>query len=221
MCLGAHPDDIEIGAGGTILQLVDGDWLASATWIVFSGTPDRVAEGRTAADAFLRGVAVRTVTFHAFRDGYFPAAYGEVKDAFEALKAGSVRPDVILAPRSDDAHQDHRLIAELARTTFRDHLILEYEIPKYDGDLATPNTYIVLDQGVLERKVELLVASFPSQSGRTWFDPEVFRGLARIRGIEAGGDSRYAEGFHARNSRFVLGRADRGSRSGIRGGPER
>jgi LmbE family N-acetylglucosaminyl deacetylase len=196
LCLGAHPDDIEIGAGGTILQLAGAGSVRAATWVVFSGTPERVAEGTASANAFLDGVMDRTVAFHDVRDGYFPANYGLLKEAFEALKA-SASPDLVLMPRADDAHQDHRLVAELARTTFRDHVLLEYEIAKFDADLRPPNAYVALDEAILARKIELIGAAFGSQHGRTWFDPEAFRGLARIRGIEAGGGVRYAEAFHA------------------------
>jgi LmbE family N-acetylglucosaminyl deacetylase len=206
LCVGAHPDDIEIGAGGTILQLAAGGRLASAAWVVLSGTPERVAEGTRSAAAFLDGVAEPSVAFHDFRDGYFPAAFAAIKDVFEALK-GSVRPDIVLAPRSDDAHQDHRLVAQLAWNTFRDHLVLEYEIPKYDGDLGTPNVFVPLEESVLARKLDLIAGSFGSQAGRTWFDPETFRGLARIRGIEAGAGVRYAEAFHARKVRLSVGAA--------------
>jgi LmbE family N-acetylglucosaminyl deacetylase len=204
-CLGAHPDDIEIGAGGAVLQLAGAGRLDAVTWVVFSGTPDRVREGKAAAEAFLDGVPTRTITFHDFRDGYFPSCYGDIKDVFEALKSEIRAPDLILGPRIDDAHQDHRLVAELARSTFRDHLILEYEIPKYDGDLSTPNVYVSLEPADLERKIDLIVGSFPSQVDRAWFDPESFRGLARIRGIEAGGGARYAEGFHASKTRLAFG----------------
>ena len=204
LCLGAHPDDIEIGAGGTILQLAASGLLASATWVVMSGTSKRVEEGTRSAEAFLDGVTQRSIAFHAFRDGFLPAAFAELKDEFEALKA-SVRPDLVLAPRTDDAHQDHRLVAQLAWNTFRDHLVLEYEIPKYDGDMGSPNVYVPLDEPTLTRKLDLIEGSFGSQSGRTWFDPETFRGLARLRGIEAGAGVRYAEGFYGRKVRFAVG----------------
>jgi LmbE family N-acetylglucosaminyl deacetylase len=196
LCLGAHPDDIEIGAGGTVLRLAASGALRAVTWIVFSGTPERRAEGARAADAFLDGVADRTITFHAFRDGFFPAAFSELKEAFEALK-GAVQPDLVIAPRADDAHQDHRLVAELTWNTFRDHLVLGYEIPKYDGDLHPPNAYVALDEALLARKIDLILSSFGSQRDHSWFDAETFRGMARIRGIEAGGPVRYAEAYHA------------------------
>jgi LmbE family N-acetylglucosaminyl deacetylase len=203
LCLGAHPDDIEIGAGGTILQLAASGCVASATWVVMSGTSERVDEGTRSAEAFLDGIARHSVVFHTFRDGFLPAAFTDVKEVFEALKV-SAQPDLVLAPRTDDAHQDHRLVAQLAWNTFRDHLILEYEIPKYDGDMGSPNVYVALDEPTLGRKLDLIAGSFGSQSGRTWFDPETFRGLARLRGIEAGAGIRCAEGFHGRKVRFAV-----------------
>ncbi len=203
LCLGAHPDDIEIGAGGTILQLAASGRVASATWVVMSGTRERVDEGTRAAEAFLDGIPQRSVVFHDHRDGFLPAAFAELKDQFEALKA-SVQPDIVLAPRTDDAHQDHRLVAQLAWNTYRDHLILEYEIPKYDGDMGSPNVYVPLDEATLGRKLDLIAGSFGSQSARSWFDPETFRGLARLRGIEAGSETRYAEGFRGRKVRFAV-----------------
>ncbi len=196
LCLGAHPDDIELGAGGTILRLRAAGAVRAASWVVFSGTPERRREGTVAATSFLDTIEDRTIEFHDARDGYFPAAFAELKDTFERLK-DSVQPDLVLAPRLDDAHQDHRVIAELTWNTFRDHLILGYEIPKYDGDLRPPNAFVALDEDVLTRKLDIILASFGSQRSRTWFDPEVFRGLARIRGVEAGGGTRYAEAFHA------------------------
>ncbi len=214
LCLGAHPDDIEIGAGGTVLQLARNGRLGAVNWVVFSGTPERVREGRAAAEAFLTGATRPTVAFHDLRDGYFPAQFAEVKDVLETIKA-TARPDLVLMPRARDAHQDHRLVAELARTTFRDHLLLEYEIAKYDGDLQPPNAYVALDEAVLARKIEIILASFGSQRGRTWFDAEAFRGLARIRGIEAGGGARYAEAYHANKVLLAVGRpVDRGAADG-------
>jgi LmbE family N-acetylglucosaminyl deacetylase len=198
LCLGAHPDDIEIGAGGTLLQLVAGGRAAAVTWVVLSGTPERVAEGLQAARLVLAGVTEQRIVFHDLPDGRFPASWARAKELVEALKAD--RPDLVIGPALHDAHQDHRLVAELTWTTFRDHLVLGYEIPKYDGDLATPNVYVPLSEAVLARKVEIIESSFRSQADRTWFDPETFRGLARIRGIEAGGVVRYAEAFHARKA---------------------
>jgi LmbE family N-acetylglucosaminyl deacetylase len=206
LCLGAHSDDLEIGAGGTILQLAASGRLATVTWVVFSGTPDRVREGTASAEACLAGVADCRILFHDLPDGHFPGHWSDVKDGLEALKS-TTDPGLIIAPRRDDAHQDHRLLGELALTTFRNHLILGYEIPKYDGDLGTPSVYVPLPEDVLERKIELIRGAFGSQAGRTWFDPETFRGLARLRGIEAGAGVRYAEAFDARKVRLELGGA--------------
>jgi len=203
LCIGAHPDDIEIGAAGTILQLVRSGRVTAATWAVFSGAEERVREGTEAAQQVLEGVADRTILFHDLPDGSFPAQWGAAKERVEALKAAA--PDLILAPSLHDAHQDHRLLAELTWTTFRDHLVLGYEVPKYDGDLLTPNVYVPLEEADLERKLGLIESGFASQAGRTWFDRETFRGLARLRGIEAGGSTRYAEAFHARKLRLGLG----------------
>jgi LmbE family N-acetylglucosaminyl deacetylase len=195
LCLGAHPDDIEIGAGGTILQLAASGCVASATWVVMSGTSERVDEGTRSAEAFLDGIARHSVVFHTFRDGFLPAAFTDVKEVFEALKV-SAQPDLVLAPRTDDAHQDHRLVAQLAWNTFRDHLILEYEIPKYDGDLGSPNVFVALDDATARRKVNGILDHFPSQRRRAWFDADTFRALLRLRGMEANAPDRFAEGFY-------------------------
>jgi LmbE family N-acetylglucosaminyl deacetylase len=197
VCLGAHPDDIEIGAGGTILRLVGEGSVRSVRWVVLSGTEDRATEARRAADRFLEGVEERAVTVEGFRDGHFPDAWGQIKETLEGVaQAGPA--DLVLTPRRDDWHQDHRLIGQLVWTVFRDQLILEYEIPKWDGDLATPNLYVDLPGWAVERKSRLLVESFPSQAGRSWFAPETFEALARLRGVEARASEGFAEGFHAR-----------------------
>ena len=197
LCLGAHPDDIEIGAGGTILRLIAERRIRSARWAVLSGNEARAAEARAAAERFLEGVDDRLVSVAAFRDGRFPATWAEIKDALEAI-ASEGRPDLVLAPRRDDWHQDHRLVGELVWTVFRDELILEYEIPKWDGDLVTPNVYVQLPAWAIERKARLIAESFPSQAGRDWFSPETFEALARLRGIEARAPEHFAEGFHGR-----------------------
>ena len=197
LCLGAHPDDIEIGAGGTILRLAEERRLDSVRWAVMSGTEERAAEAQTAAEHFLEGVPVREVTVDGFRDGHFPAAWSALKDSVEAIAAVSA-PDLVLVPRRDDWHQDHRVLAELAWTVFRDQVILEYEIPKWDGDLTTPNVYVALPARLVQRKSALILASFPSQSGRDWFSADTFEALARIRGVEARATEGFAEGFHAR-----------------------
>jgi LmbE family N-acetylglucosaminyl deacetylase len=197
VCLGAHPDDIEIGAGGTILRLVAEGLIRSVRWGVLSGSDNRAAEARRAADLFLDGVTDRKVSVDGFRDGHFPDAWGGIKETLEAL-AREGPADLVLAPRRDDWHQDHRLVGELVWTVFRDQLILEYEIPKWDGDLATPNVYIELPSWAVERKGQLIVESFPSQADHDWFAPQTFEALARLRGIEAHAPEHFAEGFHGR-----------------------
>jgi LmbE family N-acetylglucosaminyl deacetylase len=197
VCLGAHPDDIEIGAGGTILRLIAEGRIRSVRWVVLSGTDERAMEARRSADAFLDGVDDRAVSVERYRDGRFPEAWGDIKETLEAV-AGAGPADVVLAPRRDDWHQDHRLIGELVWTVFRDQLILEYEIPKWDGDLTTPNLYVDVPRWAVERKAQLLVESFPSQAGRAWFAAETFEALARLRGVESRASDGFAEGFHAR-----------------------
>lgn len=197
LCFGAHADDIEIGAGGMILRLIAEGRISSARWVVLSGDEVRAAEARSSAARFLEGVEDRLVSVAGFRDGRFPARWDEVKDAIEAV-AGEGRPDLVLGPRIDDRHQDHRLVGELVWTAFRDALILEYEIPKWEGDLATPNVYVQLPAWAVQRKAQLIIESFPSQADRSWFIPETFEALARLRGIEARAPDRLAEGFHGR-----------------------
>lgn len=194
LCLGAHSDDIEIGAGGAILT-----WLASGAgidvhWCVGSAIGERADEARKSAADFLKGAAKSELHLAEFRDGYFPAERSAVKDWVESLK--HIQPDVVLVHQRDDAHQDHRFLNELAWNSFRDHLILEYEIPKWDGDMGKPNMYVALEESVLARKIELLNAHFGTQRSKAWFDDETFRGLARLRGMEC--RARYAEAFYAR-----------------------
>jgi LmbE family N-acetylglucosaminyl deacetylase len=197
LCLGAHADDIEIGCGGTIRRWAHEGRLAEVRWVVFSGDGSRQDEARAGAAAFLGGVTVQAVQIEAFRDGYFPSNLAEIKDRFEVLK-GEIQPDIILTHRRDDAHQDHRAVNELAWNTFRDHVILEFEIPKYDGDLVTPNVYVELDDALIEEKAQLLDEAFGSQRDRHWFSRETFVGLARVRGVECRSSGGYAEGFVGR-----------------------
>lgn len=197
LALGAHADDIEIGAGGTVLRLAAEGRLASVTWVVFSGTPERAAEARASAALFLAGVEQRRVEVAGFTDGFLPWAGDQVKRLFERLK-GEVRPDLVLTHRRADAHQDHRLLAELTWNTWRDHLVLEYEIPKYDGDLGQPNVFVTLDRSRCERKIELLLEHFSSQRDRRWFTEDTFWSILRLRGLESNSPSTYAEAFHAR-----------------------
>jgi len=201
LCIGAHCDDLEIGCGGTVL-----DWLArhsdaEVTWAVMSASGTRAVEARRSAAAFLRKAARRTVALHDFPDGHFPARFSELKAAFAALaRAGS--PDVVLTHRLEDRHQDHRLVAELAWQTFRDHLILEFEIPKYEGDLGNPNLYVPLTPSVARRKVVNLMRLFPTQRSKDWFRPETFEATMHLRGLECRAPSGFAEAFHARKLVF-------------------
>jgi LmbE family N-acetylglucosaminyl deacetylase len=202
LALGAHADDIEIGCGGTILDLVERGQVAAATWVVFSGSQERAGEAQASAAAFLDGVAERAVAVHGFRDGFLPYDGAAVKDVFERLKH-EVDPDLVLTHRGDDAHQDHRLVSELTWNTFRDHLILEYEIPKYDGDLGRPNVFVPLSEPTYRRKIELLQKGFPSQQSKPWFTEDTFLAMMRLRGMESNAPSRHAEGFVCR--KLVLG----------------
>ena len=197
LCLGAHSDDIEIGCGGALLRLLLEHADCHVHWVVFSANPEREQEARRSAADFLQGTAEATVLVHSFRESYFPYVAAEIKDAFEHLK-GLVSPDLVFAHRRDDVHQDHRLIADLCWNTFRNHLILEYEIPKYEGDLGHPNLFVPLDRVHAQRKIELLMRHFATQRNRSWFRPEVFEGLMTLRGIECNAADGRAEAFHLR-----------------------
>ena len=203
LTIGAHADDIEIGCGGTLLYLAGGGFPLHVTWVVLSAAGVREQEAVGSAAAFLKDVGQTTIVLKAFRDGFLPWVGAEVKEVFEGLK-GEVAPDLVLIPRREDAHQDHRLVAELTWNTFRDHLVLEYEIPKYDGDLGSPNLFVPLPIGVCERKVELLLDGFPSQHDRSWFTPDTFWALLRLRGVESNAPSGFAEAFHCRKMRLGL-----------------
>ena len=197
LCLGAHSDDIEIGCGGTILRLLDEFPGISIHWIVFGASGQRAREATRSAEAFLKDARSQTIEVKGFRDGYLPYIGGEVKDVFEGLKAGPP-PDLILTHYRHDLHQDHRLICELTWNTFRDHLIWEYEVPKYDGDLGTPNLYVSLTGEMCRRKTDHLMKHFRTQRSKRWFTRDVFMGLMRLRGIEAAGPHPYAEAFYGR-----------------------
>lgn len=198
LCLGAHSDDIEIGCGGTVLRLL-GERKAAVDWVVFSASPARAREARRAASLFLRGAAASTVTIRRFRDGFFPAQFAAIKNEFERLKK-KVSPDLIFSPSRQDAHQDHRAVAELVWNTFRDHFVLEYEIPKYDGDLGAPGFFVPLEEETCRKKIRLVREAFRSQAGRQWFREETFWSLLRLRGIESNSPSTLAEGFYCRKA---------------------
>jgi LmbE family N-acetylglucosaminyl deacetylase len=197
LAVGAHADDIEIGCGGTILRLVAEHPGLEVDWLVLSGAGERAEEATESAAAFTEGAGATRVTVEGFRDGFFPYEGGAVKERFERLK-DEVAPDLILTHRLEDRHQDHRLVAELTWNTFRGHLIWEFEIPKFEGDLGQPNLYVPLEPDVGQRKVELLRKCFPSQAGRSWFSDDTFWALLRLRGVESGGPGRFAEAFTAR-----------------------
>jgi LmbE family N-acetylglucosaminyl deacetylase len=211
LCLGAHSDDIEIGCGGTLLHLLARRKSVAIDWIVFSGDAVRAAEARASARRLV-GVGEGAATSGAgsrprietksFRDGFFPSQQVAIKEEFEKLKRRPA-PDLVFCPWRGDAHQDHRVLAELAWNTFRDHYILEYEVPKYDGDLGSPNVYVPLEEKTARRKVEHLMQAFPSQAGNQWYTEETFRAVLRLRGIECNAESGLAEGFYARKT--VLG----------------
>jgi LmbE family N-acetylglucosaminyl deacetylase len=197
LCIGAHCDDIEIGCGATLIHLRERAPAARLHWLVLSGENGRDAETQTAARELLGGSQHLEVEVKHFRGSYFPAQGAEIKDAFEELK-GRARPDLIFTHFLDDRHQDHRVIAELTRNTIRDHRILEYEIPKFEGDLGHPNVFVPVSRATVEHKVATLLKCFPSQRSRTWFDADVFRGLMRLRGVECNAESGFAEAFHGR-----------------------
>jgi LmbE family N-acetylglucosaminyl deacetylase len=191
LAIGAHPDDIEIGAGGTLLGLAESQPGLRVTYVVLTGTPERQLEARAAAEAFLPGAEL-SVRLHDLPEGRLPAVWARAKDALEEVAAVAA-PDLVLAPSVDDAHQDHRVIGEIVPTVFRDQLYLAYEIPKWDGDMGRPSMYVPMSADMARRKIELLHKSYPSQRGRDWWDDEVFLGLARLRGMEC--RAPYAEAF--------------------------
>jgi LmbE family N-acetylglucosaminyl deacetylase len=196
LCLGSHADDIEIGCGGTILQLLASRPDVHVTWVVFSANVERAKEARVSADRFLERAKQKEIIVNDFRDGFFPFEGTKVKESFEELK--KVSPDLVFTHSRKDAHQDHRLMAELTWNTFRDHLILEYEIPKYDGDLGQPNFFAPLNSDVCQTKIRYIMDSFQSQHGKRWFQPETFFSLMRLRGMECNSESGSAEAFYCR-----------------------
>ncbi|MBI5652424.1 MAG: PIG-L family deacetylase [Chloroflexi bacterium] len=201
LCLGAHSDDIEIGCGGTLLKLSARYPRLAVDWIVFGASGARGDEARASAQDFLRAVESKAIRVYDFRDGFFPYAGAQIKDHFEELKRASA-PDLILTHYRNDLHQDHRLLCELTWNTFRDHLILEYEIPKYDGDLGAPNFFVPLDEPTIQQKIKLLLEHFGTQRSKDWFTADTFRALLRLRGVEARAPTQFAEAFYARKIIF-------------------
>jgi len=202
LCLGAHADDVEIGCGGTLLNMVAAHHDVRVDWVVFSGSEQRANEARASAARFLDGAATQNVEMKSFRDGFFPYVGYEVKQFFEELKQ-RCSPDIIFTHFRDDRHQDHRLISDLTWNTFRDHLILEYEIPKYDGDLGHPNFFVHLDEPTCQRKVRGIIEAFQTQRNRHWFTEDTFLSLLRLRGVESSAPQGYAEGFFCRKAIFA------------------
>ena len=201
LCLGAHCDDIEIGCGGTILRLVETYPSLSFYWIVFSSNAEREQEASHSASLFLKQVKSKSVVIKQFKDGFLPFNGEEVKQLFEQVKQ-EFNPDIIFTHYRQDLHQDHRLISDFTWNTFRNHLIFEYEIPKYDGDLGKPNFFVHLDEDACHHKIQYITDSFRSQHSKQWFTPETFLSLLRIRGIESNSPGKYAEGFHCRKVIF-------------------
>ena len=202
LLLGAHCDDLEIGCGGTILHMVERWPHTRFVWVTLSSDAGRVAETRAAAACLLAGTDNVKVCVETFRGSYFPYDGAALKDYFETLKA--YQPDLILTHYRHDLHQDHRVTNELTWNTFRDHLILEYEIPKFDGDLGVPNTFVALSKANLGRKIDILLECFPSQLQRTWFTRDTFEAIARLRGIECNAPDGFAEAFYSRKNRLVF-----------------
>ncbi len=196
LCLGSHSDDIEIGCGGTILRLLSEVRELDIVWIVFGASNEREQEARNSAALFLSQAKRKEVIIKNFRDGFFPFEGAAIKNYFEVLKRTS--PDLIFTHNRKDAHQDHRLIAELTWNTFRNHLILEYEIPKYDGDLGQPNLFVPLDREFYDKKIRYVMDAFETQRAKPWFAKETFLGLMRLRGMECVATSGYAEAFYCR-----------------------
>jgi LmbE family N-acetylglucosaminyl deacetylase len=203
LCLGAHSDDIEIGCGGLILRLIHRFTKIEIDWVVFSAPVKREQEARRSAAVLLHGARRTRVSIKHFRDGFFPYQGAEIKQVFERLKRGP-SPDLVLTHCREDRHQDHRLLSDLTWNTFRDHWILEYEIPKFDGDLGAPNCFVPLDRGTCARKVKHLQSVFASQRDKDWFTPETFMGLMRLRGMECRAPGGYAEAFYARKLMLEL-----------------
>jgi LmbE family N-acetylglucosaminyl deacetylase len=197
LAIGAHPDDIEIGCGATVLRMAEAYPEAEILWVVLTGDGERGEEARRSAAGFVAGFGASRVVVGDFRDAFLPYEGAPVKEFFEGLKS-EFSPDLILTHQRDDLHQDHRLACELTWNTWRDHLILEYEIPKYDGDLGAPNLFVHLDDSAVQRKIDLLLDHFGSQLDRRWFTEDLFRSLLRVRGMESNSPTGQAEAFYCR-----------------------
>jgi LmbE family N-acetylglucosaminyl deacetylase len=205
LCLGAHCDDIEIGCGGTILKLIENYSNIVFYWVVFSSNEQRAKEAIKSANNFLKGAKVENIIVNKFRNGFFPYIGAEIKEYFEQLKQ-EISPDLIFTHYRHDLHQDHRLISDLTWNTFRNHLILEYEIPKYDGDLGSPNFFVHLDESVCRRKVHHLLDAFETERQKQWFTEDTFLSIMRLRGVESNSPDKYSEAFYP--SSVTLGRGE-------------
>jgi LmbE family N-acetylglucosaminyl deacetylase len=197
LCLGAHSDDLEIGAGGTLLKLAGEVPDLEICWVVFTAPGPRADEARLSANEFLDRCEHKTIKIGSFRESYFPSEWPSIKEWFEEIKAG-FDPDVVFTHFRDDRHQDHRILSDLAWNTFRNHLILEYEILKYDGDLGCPNVFVPLSADLCARKIDLLLKHFQTQSSKHWFTRATFEAMHRIRGVECASDTGLAEAFYCR-----------------------
>ena len=201
LMLGAHCDDIEIGCGGTLLKLAERYKIAHLYWVVFASNEVRKKEAHASAEAFTSSISERTIQVFDYKDGFLPAVWSEVKKEFEKLK-DETKPDIIFTHYRNDLHQDHRVVNELTWNTFRNHTILEYEIPKYDGDLGKPNFYVTLDTQQVQKKNGLILDHFKSQQKKHWLDDTLLSAMMRIRGVECAADLGYAEAFH--NRKMIL-----------------
>jgi LmbE family N-acetylglucosaminyl deacetylase len=201
LCLGAHSDDIEIGCGGSILRLLEENQNTEVYWIVFSADSKRKKEAESSADLFLAGAKKREIRVKNFRESFFPYIGADIKEYFEELKQ-QISPDLIFTPFREDLHQDHRLVAELTWNTFRDDLILEYEVVKYDGDLGSPNFFVPLNEPTCRKKIETIFKCFKTQGSRGWFTEDVFSSIMRIRGVECNAPDKFAEAFYCRKMVF-------------------
>jgi LmbE family N-acetylglucosaminyl deacetylase len=197
LCLGAHSDDLEIGCGGTMITLLRKYSHLVVYWVVFGSDPQRAIEARTSADRLLKSAKARTIVVKDFRDSFFPFVGSAIKEYFGQLKK-EFSPDLIFTHYRNDLHQDHRLISDLTWQTFRDHLILEYEIPKYDGDLGSPNVFSYLDEAAVRTKIDCILNCFKSQASKHWFSGELFMSILRLRGIECNTPTGFAEAFYCR-----------------------
>src|ERR1700736_2189029 len=211
LCLGAHSDDIEIGCGGTILQLLSAYSNLNVVWVVFSSGREREREARASAALFLKQAKrSKKVIVKKFRDGFFPYQGTKIKEFFEAIKK-DLNPDLIFTHYRDDRHQDHRTISDLTWNTWRQHLILEYEIPKYDGDLGSPNCFVPLKKEICARKIKYICDVFQTQGNKAWLTEDTFQAILRLRGVECAAPDKYAEAFYCR--KLILG-TQRGSTPG-------